>query len=162
MAISAFSPFVNLRQLLISESGLFETSIIVPRFSALLFRSLLHGSLVYCFLLHLVFEILFCFNLQATDSKPSTKRNSIICTDCEGNGKLKNHCLVTTFIFLIDPRSFPLSLELCIFYCQDNFFLRMHFLCMLNLFIYYFIFCCYIIWRYQIFSFINLGFVMLI
>lgn len=124
MAISAFSPFVNLRQLLISESGLFETSIIVPRFSALLFRSLLHGSLVYCFLLHLVFEILFCFNLQATDSKPSTKRNSIICTDCEGNGKLKNHCLVTTFIFLIDPRSFPLSLELCIFYCQDNFFFK--------------------------------------
>lgn len=124
MAISAFSPFVNLRQLLISESGLFETSIIVPRFSALLFRSLLHGSLVYCFLPHLVFEILFCFNLQATDSKPSTKRNSIICTDCEGNGKLKNHCLVTTFIFLIDPRSFPLSLELCIFYCQDNFFFK--------------------------------------
>lgn len=124
MAISAFSPFVNLRQLLISESGLFETSIIVPRFSALLFHSLLHGSLVYCFLPHLVFEILFCFNLQATDSKPSTKRNSIICTDCEGNGKLKNHCLVTTFIFLIDPRSFPLSLELCIFYCQDNFFFK--------------------------------------
>ncbi|CAA3007838.1 AF334834_1 chaperon [Olea europaea subsp. europaea] len=24
--------------------------------------------------------------VKATDSKPSTKRNSIICTDCEGNG----------------------------------------------------------------------------
>lgn len=48
----------------------------------------------FCFLFNDFFSALLCafnFNVKASGNEPSTKKNSVLCADCDGNGKFPEY-----------------------------------------------------------------------
>lgn len=74
---------------------------------------------LYCTKTPLVYiEFIWAFTciLQATDNNPSSKTNSILCVDCEGNGKRSIIPLMDVFLLLSQRSCILNSRSYLVFY----------------------------------------------